>query len=190
MRIDLETTHLGMVQTARDNVIAAIKCQRDVVQGTADSVSALFATSEWRPGTSGDAIASAVTNGAVRGAFEMGASLDGVAQGILLGAIGEDAELPAPFLDIIRQTSRGTVNAVAGVDGDVGAAVNGLLDAATQSATARGLNRDHAATAAADGAMLAASQFTEIQSETVRLALSKSRESNRYGMGLGCCGDA
>ena len=168
-------------------MIAAIRYRADLVQATVDSVTDLFARSEWQAGTSSDSIASAVTNGAVRGACEMGANLDGVAQGIMLGAIGGEVELRAPLLDIIRQTSRGTINAVSELDGDVGAAVNGLLDGATQSADARGCDREHAATAAADGAMLAASKFTELKSDCVRAALCAPRLLCRYGMEPNWC---
>jgi hypothetical protein len=175
MRIDLETAHLGIVQAARDNLISAIKHRRDLVQATSDSVSELFALSAWAPGTNSDSVASAVTNGAVYAAFEMGANLDSVAHGILLGAIGSDPNQRAPLLDIIRQTSHGTVRAIAALNGDVDAAVHGLMDAAGESAHARGLDREHAVSAARDGAARG-----EAKSEMVQAGLTAPRELSPY----------
>jgi hypothetical protein len=180
MTIDLETAHLRIVQAARDNLSSAIKRRGDLVQATVDSVSHLFALPAGADAGNSDSLASAVTNGAVRGAFEMGASLDSIAQGILLAAISGNADLPVPFFEIIRQTSRRTIRAVAGLDGDVEAAVHGLLDGAAQSANMRGLDREDAASAAGDGALLGAAQVHETKSEMVRTALAVPRESPAY----------
>lgn len=153
MKRDLETMHLGMVQSARDNVITAIKCREDLVEGTADSVAPLFAQSEWAPGNTSDSIASAVTNGAICAAIEMGANLNSITHGILLGAVRGNAELRAPFNDAIRQTSIGALRVVVGFDGDVAAAISGLVAGAQESADSNGVDRVEAAAAATDGAM-------------------------------------
>jgi hypothetical protein len=101
----------------------------------------------------------------------MGVDLRSVAQGILRGAIEADPQSHAPILDLITQTSRSTIHAVAGMEADVGATVKGLLDAASANAAAHGSDPIDAQSAAGIGALLGAAQFSGKTKETIRQAL-------------------
>ena len=175
MALDLESVYLGMVQTARDNVMTAIKSRRDVAEATADSVVGLFATSEWNPTMPGNPVAGAVTSGAVSAACELGAGLSGVANGILRGAMSSGEHTHAPMLDLIKQTAHSTIRAVAGMEGDVRGAMAGLLDAASAEATSKGLSEENAASAVGAGALLGAEQTSWDTKQQVREAMMARR---------------
>lgn len=182
MNFDSESAHLGMVQSARDTVIVAIKSGEDIAQSTADSLATLFAEAEKAPGIHGDFGADAVTRGAVRGACEMGVDLRSVAQGILRGAIEADPQSNGTILDVITQTSRSTVHAVAGMEADLSATVRGLLDAALDNAAAHGSDPSDAQSAAGIGALLGAAQFSGKTQDTIRRALDRATEPEMAAM--------
>lgn len=175
MKLDVESDYLGMVQTARDNVMTAIKSRRDVADATADSVAGLFAESEWNPTMPGNPVAGAVTSGAVSAACELGAGLCGVANGILRGAMSSGEQTHAPMLDLIKQTAQSTVRAVAGLEADVGGAVTGLLDAASAEATSKGISAESAASAVGAGALLGVEQTSWNTKQIVREAITSRR---------------
>ena len=175
MKQDVESVYLGMVQVARDTVMTAIRSRRDVAEATADSVVGLFVESEWNPMLPGNSVAGAVTSGAVSGACELGAGLNGVANGILRGAMCSGEKTHASMLDVIQLTSRSTIRAVAGLEGDVGGAVTGLLDAASAGAASKGFSEESAASAVGDGALLAASQTNGVTTQLVREAIVAQR---------------
>jgi hypothetical protein len=131
----------------------------------------LLTASGWDPLMLGDALVLAVATGAVRGAVELGVGMNRVAHGILRAAIdaGDDSE--ARVLNVIRQTCRSIVHAVAGIDADVGSAVKGLLAAAAAGAAARGISQQSAAKATSDGALMGVSESGCETSEPVRQAL-------------------
>jgi hypothetical protein len=175
MKLDVEANYLGMVQTARDHVMHAIKSRRDVAEATADSVAGLFAESEWNPLMPGNPVAGAVTSGAVSAACELGAGLNGVANGILRGAMISGERTHAPMLDLIKQTAHSTIRAVAGLDADVSGAMTGLLDAASAGATAKGISEESAASAVAAGAVLGAEQTSWDTKQMVREVMTARR---------------
>ena len=171
MKLDVEASYLGMVQIARDNVMTAIKSHRNISEATADSVAGLFGRSEWNPTMPENPVAVAVTSGAVSAACEMGAGLNGVANGILRGAMNSGEHTQAAMLGLIKQTAQSTMRAVAGLEGDVGGAMTGLLDAACE-APARGISEESAASAVEDGALLGVQQTSWDTKQLVREAIT------------------
>jgi hypothetical protein len=171
----VESVYLGMVQIARDNVMTAIKSRRDVAEATADSVAALFGRSECNPTMSEELLTGAVTSGAVSAACELGAGLNGVANGILRGAMSSGEQTHAPMLDLIKQTAHSTIRAVAGLEADVGGALAGLLDAASAAAPSNGLSEESAASAVGAGALLGAEQTSWDTKQLVREAMTARR---------------
>jgi hypothetical protein len=81
----------------------------------------------------------------------------------------------APMLGLIKQTAHSTIRAVAGLEGDVGGAMTGLLEAASAGAISKGVSEESAASAVADGALLGAQQMSWDTKQLVREAITARR---------------
>jgi hypothetical protein len=171
---NMKTTNSGIIETVKNNIVAAIVGTGDIVQAMVDTITQILATTikdTGKVGTS-DVIAD-VASGAVRGAVQVGADLGHAAKGIMVGVLHGTKETGVAVLDTISHTSHAAIRDTAALGGDLEAAATGLVIGAIEGAKKMGVSAEDAAAAAADGALKAAGQVGSTAVETVRKAVIK-----------------
>ena len=172
----MKTTHSGMIETVKDQIVAAIKGTGNIVQATVDSVTQILATTIKDTGKVGTSVTDVIANvasGAIRGAVQVGADLGHAAKGIMLGVLRGTKQAGTAVLDTISHTAHVAIRDTAEVGGDVGAAATGLVEGAIEGAKELGVSAEDAAAAAADGALKAAGEVGSTAVDAVRKAVTK-----------------
>jgi hypothetical protein len=173
---NMKTTNSGIIETVKNNIVAAIVGTGDIVQGTVDTVAQVLAVTikdTGKVGTSITDVIADVASGAIRGAAHMGANLGHAAKGIMVGVLHGTKETGAAILDTITHTSHAAIRDTAALGGDLEAAAIGLVEGAIESAKKMGLNAEEAAAAAANGALKAAGEMGSTVVGTVRKAVTR-----------------
>jgi hypothetical protein len=169
-------TNSGIIETVKNNIVAAIVGTGDIVQATVDTVARVLAATikdTGKVGTSVTDVIADVASGAVRGAVQVGADLGHATKGIMVGVLHGTKETGAAVLDTISHTSHAAIRDTAALGGDLEAAATGLVIGAIEGAKKMGVSAEDAAAAAADGALKAAGQVGSTAVETVRKAVTK-----------------
>jgi hypothetical protein len=172
----IKTTSLGIIETVKNKIVAAIVGTGDIVQAMVDTVAQVLAVTikdTGKVGTSVTDVIADVASGAIRGAVQVGADLGHAAKGIMVGVLHGTKETGAAVLDTISHTSHAAIRDTAALGGDLEAAATGLVEGAIESAKKLGINAEEAAAAAANGALKAAGQVGSTAVETVRKAMTK-----------------
>jgi hypothetical protein len=172
---NMKTANSGIIETVKNDIIAAIMGTGDIVQATVDTVAQILATTIKDTGKVGTAVTDViadVASGAIRGAVQVGADLGHAAKGIMVGVLRGTEETGA-VLDTISHTSHAAILDTAALGGDLEAAATGLVEGAIEGAKKMGISAVEAAAAAAKGAMKAAGQVGSTAVETVRRAVTR-----------------
>jgi hypothetical protein len=173
---NMKTANSGIIETVKNDIIAAIMGTGDIVQATVDTVAQILATTIKDTGKVGTAVTDViadVASGAIRGAVQVGADLGHATKGIMVGVLHGTKETGAAVLDTISRTSHAAILDTAALGGDIEAAATGLVDGAIEGAKKMGISAEEAAAAAAKGAMKAAGQVGSTAVETVRRAVTR-----------------
>ena len=173
---NMKTPNSGIIETVKNNIVAAIVGTGDIVQAMVDTVAQILAVTikdTGKVGTSVTDVIADVTSGAVRGAVQVGADLGHAAKGIMVGVLHGTKETGAAVLDTISHTSHAAILDTAALGGDLEAAATGLVIGAIEGAKKMGVSAEDAAAAAANGALKAAGQVGSTAVETVRKAVTK-----------------
>jgi len=91
----------------------------------------------------------------------------------MLGVLRGSKDAGTAVLDTIGHTAHVAVRETAAIGGDVGATATGLVAGAIEGAKELGVSAEHAAAAAADGALKAAGEVGSTAVDTVRKAVTK-----------------
>jgi hypothetical protein len=173
---NMKTTNSGIIETVKNNIVAAIVGTGDIVQAMVDTVARVLALTikdTGKVGTSVTDVIADVASGAVRGAVQVGADLGHATKGIMVGVLHGTKETGVAVLDTISHTSHAAIRDTAALGGDLEAAATGLVIGAIEGAKKMGVSAEDAAAAAADGALKAAGQVGSTAVETVRKAVIK-----------------
>jgi hypothetical protein len=172
--LELEPMHSTMVQTARGDIIAAIKRCSDVSRATADAVADL--SSAPRYPEPDDLLSShAITNGAVKGAVEAGADLFNFAEGLMRGAVDGAVQNGREPIETIKSTASVAIQTVAALAGDLDGATRGLVSGAVKAAALLAIDADKAAAAVGAGALCGAGHAGSRAVETVLNTMNKAK---------------
>jgi hypothetical protein len=167
----------GMIETAKNAMVAAIKGTGDVVQATVYAITQTLATTLKNTGHVGTSVTDAVADvasGAVRATVQAGADMGRAAQGIMLGVLRGTKEAGAEVLGTIRHTAHVAIRDTAVVGGDLEVAATGLVQGAIAGAKELGVSAEDAAAAAASGALKGAGEVSATALKTVRKAFTKT----------------
>ena len=118
----MKTTHSGMIETVKDQIVAAIKGTGNIVQATVDTVAQILATTikdTGKVGTSVTDVIASVASGAIRGAAHIDADLGHVAKGIMIGVLRGTKDAGTEVLKTISHTAHVAIQDTAAVGGDL-----------------------------------------------------------------------
>lgn len=171
----MTTRETGLVETARNGIVGAVKRTGNVAEAAMDTVSSTLSTTLNEAGSLGASATEAmghIVRGAIQGATDAGVHLGYAARGTVLGVLRGTRHVGAEAMETIGHTAEEVIHHTVVVGGKLEHAATGLVEGAIDAAKEIGVSAEDAASAAAHGALKAADKVGSIAVGTVRHAVS------------------
>ena len=175
----MKPEHAGMMEKAKDQIIAANSDSADIASVTVKTVTEILDTTLKDTGKGVVSVAAAiddVASGAIHGAIHTATDLEQTAKGIMIGVLRGTRVASAEPISTILHTVEVTMRDIAAAGGNLVTAATGLIDGAIAGAAEIGVSAEDAAMAAADGALKAASQAGADTADLVHQAVTKAAQ--------------
>ncbi len=178
---------LTAAESVRDALVSSTSGARDITHAVSDIVAdalsvLLRRADEWSEDL--DSLISSVAQGAIEGAFEIGAPIAQAAHGATLGIVRASTRARPDMLRTLWKSGEALVRHATDLGCDAGAAARGVIEAALEISRERAIDPAVAVVAASKGALDSAHEAGSTAADRVRrvmaVRLDAIRAAPRY----------